>query len=81
MSTIDSEATLLPTILVNGVHVAGTAAVVKAAVPANSAYTFTANYTYASKGQHTVYKKGATYSLSADVKALLLAASAPMVAA
>lgn len=67
--------------IVNGVHVNASAAVLKAASPAGTIFTFTANYSYVQKGQHLQFRRGASYALDAALKAALLAASAPMVAA
>lgn len=81
MSSLDGEQFIGATIVINGAHVSGTTAIIKAAAPANTAYTFTKAYSVMYRGQHISYVKSRTYILSADVKALLLAASAPMVAA
>ena len=71
--------------VVNGVHVTLTAAQVKTTqTAANTAYTFTANYTFhwpVIGGTPTSYRKGVTYSLDPALKAALLAAGAPMAAA
>jgi hypothetical protein len=81
MSTLDAEAAAIAPIVVNGQHFPGTATAVKANAPAATAYTFSSNYAHSIRGQHLTYRKGLTYILSLEVKAILLALSAPMVAA
>jgi|GEM_PF-5305829 len=81
MSTIDGESKLVPTMIVNGQHVLATAAAVKAAAPSGSTFTFSAAYSYSHKGTHISVRRGQTVSVSPEMKAILLAAGAPMVAA
>lgn len=81
MSSIDGEASVLSTFIVNGVHTPGTPATVKANSVAASCYTFSTPYNYTFRGAHLSFRKGHTYSLDAAEKVALLASAAPMVAA
>ena len=81
MSTIDGEAGLVPMMVVRGQHVAATPTAIKAAAPSGSTFTFSATYSYTHKGIHISVRRGQTVSLSPEMKAILLAAGAPMVAA
>ena len=71
--------------VINGVHTSMTAAVMKSIAPAGvSTYTFTKSYTFHNpvpNGQPLDFRRGVSYHLDATLKAALLAASAPMVAA
>ena len=65
----------------NGIMSVATAAALKAISPASTIYTFTANFTHVFNGAHLNFRAGESYYLDASLKAALLAASAPMVAA
>ena len=81
MSSIDGEQFITNGLTINGGIAPATAAAVKTSVGAGNAYTFSANYTFSWKGQHYSFAQNKTYPLSADMKAELLARSAPMTAA
>ncbi len=81
MSQIDGETLILPPVLVNGAHSPATAATVKAVSPASSVYTFTAKFAFVWRGVHLTFRAGHSVSLPTDLRAALIAASAPMVAA
>ena len=65
-------------VVINGALAPATAAAVKATAPASGSYTFTANFALAYKGATLMFKRGKPEALDGDLKAALLAASAPM---
>ena len=79
--TGDQQNTLA--IIINGVKANATGAIIKAqpTVAANTTYTFTDNYSMNWQGAPISFRRGCPYVLDTTLKAVLLAASAPMVVA
>jgi hypothetical protein len=69
-----------PTVI-NGAHANVAVMTLKAAAPANTVYTFSADWWTISNGVPFHFRSGQSYQLDATQKAALLAASAPMAAA
>jgi len=81
MAEPDDQVESLQTVMINGVHAKLDAPTHKTIAPASSVYIFTKDYTTTRDKQVVRFKKGLSYTLDAALKSMLLAASAPMVAA
>lgn len=78
MAIYDGDQPTGTAILVNGTHAILSKVQAAAALPASTAFVFSIPYAHVFKGVHYVFRKGVSYSLKPDLKAALLAASAPM---
>ena len=81
MTIYEGDQSKSTTVVVNGIHTSVNAAQLKTMTAAGTVYTFTAPYHHTLNGQHLDFRGGVSYVLDANLKALLLAAGAPMVAA
>jgi hypothetical protein len=81
MAIYEGDQNTSSTIVINGIHTSTNAAQLKTIAAAGTVYTFTASYRHAYKGQHLDFRKGVSYVLDPNLKAVLLAAGAPMTAA
>jgi len=81
MAIYEDDQSKSTTIVANGTHTNVNAAQLKAVSAAGTVYTFTASYRHAFNGQNLDFRKGASYALDAALKARLVAAGAPMIAA
>lgn len=81
MAIYDGDQQTTATVLINGVHVAMSAAPLKAIAPASSVYTFSAAYSHIVNGKQLSYKRGGSYILDPALLVVLQALGAPMVAA
>jgi hypothetical protein len=81
MAIYEGDQSTSSTILVNGIHTSTNAAQLKTMAAVGAVYTFTASYRFAAKGQHLDFRKGVSYVLDPNLKAVLLTAGAPMTVA
>ena len=81
MAVNDQDQPSAGPMMIGGVMAAAQPAALKAASPANSVYTFSISYVYHWGNGPLTFRRGCSYTLDPRLKAALLAAGAPMVAA
>jgi len=81
MAVNDQDQPAAGPVVIGGLMAVGTAQVLKAISPANSVYTFTTEYTYHWRNGPLSFRRNFSYTLDPQLKAVLLAAHAPMMVA